>query len=102
MPGSAQYLSLTRSDEALRLVVRGDWLLANYQAIESEIHAATKSADAIRPAGSAPLDVAEVDLGGLTAVDTAGAAQLARIVGPSRLRELLGSQQQLPSERLAL
>ncbi|WP_397476127.1 MlaE family ABC transporter permease [Pusillimonas sp.] len=103
MPGNAQYLSLNRSDEALRLIVRGDWLLANYQAIEAEISALlTKSANAVRGGDPSVLGVDEVDLGDLAAVDTAGAAQLARLVGPARLRELLAGQQKLPSERLAL
>lgn len=103
MPANEQYLSWSRSGEALQLIVRGEWLLANYQAIEAEINAlSTKSVRAAQAGEPIAPDIDGVDLGGLTAVDTAGAAQLARLVGPARLRELLSSQDQLPSERLAL
>lgn len=102
MPGDARYLSLERAEGAARLIVRGEWVLANYQAVEREIHALAPQRAAARRGEPQALDVDHVDLQGLASIDTAGAAQLARLVGPSRLRELLPAHQGLPAERLAL
>ncbi|HUH86494.1 MAG TPA: ABC transporter permease [Pusillimonas sp.] len=105
MRGEQRFLSLDTRDGAARLVVRGDWVLLNYQALEREI-------SALRAQAGSPLDVPTyspvslpimgVDFSGLSAMDTAGAAQLARLVGPARLREVLDRQTALPAERLAL
>lgn len=97
MPDAARYLSLEHADGTARLVVRGEWVLAHHQAVEREIHA-------LFPAGGAAPQgrVDGLDLNGLAVIDTAGAAQLARLVGPSRLRTLLAEQQGLSPERLAL
>lgn len=101
MPDHARYLSLDRSNGAARLVVQGEWLLANYQAVEREIQALLRHKGPAREEpSSAQID--HIDLGGLLAIDTAGAAQLARLVGPSRLRKLLAEERSLAPERLAL
>src|SRR5690606_12521633 len=106
MRDGAQYLSLDSIDGSARLIVRGEWILANYQAIERAIHAflaqAGHASSTKQRRLPSALQVNGIDLSGLAAVDTAGAAQLARLVGPARLSELLAQQDGLSAERLAL
>ncbi|TFL13720.1 ABC transporter permease [Pusillimonas caeni] len=106
MRDGAQYLSLDSIDGSARLIVRGEWVLANYQAIERAIHAflaqAGHASSAKQRRLPSALQVSGIDLSGLAAVDTAGAAQLARLIGPAHLSELLSQQDGLPAERLAL
>lgn len=106
MRGARRYLSLDTADGLARLVVRGDWTLHSYQAVEHEMAALRTEAAAIFGAGeadgAATPTLNAIDLSQLEALDTAGASQLARLVGPSRLLELIAQQAALPPERVAL
>src|SRR5690606_15786246 len=106
MRDGAHYLDWDPAGGAPRLIVRGEWILVNYQAIERDIRTLLVQAGHIPDAkrgGMAPaLPVDGIDLSGLTALDTAGAAQLARLVGPSHLGGLLAEQDDLSAERRAL
>ena len=110
MRGNSPYLSLDNTAGSLRLVVKGEWVLANYQAIERDIRAvavpasaADAGATAAGQAGQAGLPAVDIlDLHQLVAVDTAGAAQLARLLGPARLQALLHEMAGLAPERRAL
>src|SRR5690606_32137640 len=106
MRDGAHYLDWDSAGGPIRLVVRGEWILANYQAIEREMHAFLVQSGHVGGANQSgmpsPLQVDGIDLSGLTALDTAGAAQLARLIGPSHLIGLLARQDTLPAERLAL
>ena len=106
MTNQARYLKLDSLDGSARLVVRGEWVLANYQAVEHDIRVflaqAGHASSARQRRLPAALQIGGVDFTGLEAVDTAGAAQLARLVCPARLRELLALQDGLSPERLAL
>ncbi|MBO9356140.1 MlaE family lipid ABC transporter permease subunit [Bordetella petrii] len=105
MPPQAQYLKLDSAGGPARLVVRGEWILTNYQAIERDIGAflalAGHASSARQRRLPAALQIGAIDFTDLAVLDTAGAAQLARLVGPGRLRELL-TQGSLSAERLAL
>lgn len=103
MPVDAQYLVLEHSGEAQRLCVRGQWVLANYQRIEREIAAVQRVAGVPTDnATGVTLRPEDLDLSELESIDTAGAAQLARLVGPRQLRHLIKAQPRLPAERSAL
>ncbi|HLU20667.1 MAG TPA: ABC transporter permease [Pusillimonas sp.] len=101
MPGDAQYLVLEHGADSRRLRVRGQWILKNYQPIEREI-AAEQRRESAHPASAGTLAFDELDLDGLEAIDTAGAAQLTRCVGALRLQELVKADSGLPAERSAL
>jgi len=104
MRGDAQYLDVERSATSQRMRVRGHWVLKNYQVIEREMATVLRRASAATKSGlpTQALAVDQLDLDGLEAIDTAGAAQLARLVGPVRLQELIKADPSLPAERSAL
>ena len=102
MQANRHYLSLDSAGGSARIIVRGDWVLANYQAVEREILSLQTQQKAPVPQVGG-LQVGSLDLDGLAAMDTAGASQLALLVGPERLRELLSEHHgKLSAERLAL
>ncbi|QLC73381.1 ABC transporter permease [Pseudomonas sp. LPB0260] len=74
------------------LRIGGDWTLVHYTALQAQVQALR---------GSLP-DAAAVELGGLGALDTAGAALLVELLGSQRLAELAASAPGLPEERRAL
>ncbi|WP_439862246.1 MlaE family lipid ABC transporter permease subunit [Pseudomonas sp. MBLB4136] len=74
------------------LQIGGDWTLAHYTALQAQVQALR---------GSLP-DAAAVELGGLGALDTAGAALLVELLGSQRLAELAAREPGLPEERRAL
>lgn len=107
MRGDLHYLSLDDEGGSVRLVVQGEWVLANYQALQQEVLALkAKVAGSVRTVsqdGDRGLPaVHSLDLQHLGALDTAGAAQLARLLGPSRLLALLQEMTDLAPERRAL
>src|SRR5690606_5292075 len=74
-----------------RLVMLGDWTLANYATLKREIER-----------GATPVeDELAIDMDGLTALDTAGAGLLVQLLGIQRVAGLQ-SANKLPAERLAL
>ena len=84
----------TRLDTAVNpatLAVFGDWTLAHYRALAATVAELRMGLD----------ERTAVDLSGLGALDTAGAALLVELFGAARLRELAQGAQ-LPSERRAL
>lgn len=84
----------TRLDTATHpatLAVFGDWTLAHYRVLAATVAELRSRLD----------ERTAVDLGGLGALDTAGAALLVELFGVQRLRELAQGAQ-LPSERRAL
>lgn len=78
--------------DAGQLTVAGDWLLSHYRALSRQA-ASLASSD---------LKNVHIDLSGLRRIDTAGAAQLAYLVGPERLLAVASDQKNLPKEKSAL
>ncbi len=78
-----------------RLNVRGDWTLANYAALGEQI------AQLRHRSGGLAAARRNVDLGGLAALDTAGAARLYELLGAELARKL-AADPALPRERGAL
>jgi phospholipid/cholesterol/gamma-HCH transport system permease protein len=74
------------------LRIGGDWTLAHYTVLEAQVQALRDRLP----------DAAAVELGGLGALDTAGAALLVELLGSQRLAELAASAPGLPEERRAL
>ncbi|NLV24675.1 MAG: ABC transporter permease [Deltaproteobacteria bacterium] len=72
------------------LCLRGDWTLAHYRNLEKAI--------AVQPMEN----FAAVDFTGLTALDTAGATLLVKLLGASRLTNLAAERPDLAPERRAL
>ncbi|WP_323133379.1 ABC transporter permease [Marinobacter sp. F3R08] len=78
--------------EAGALRVTGDWLLKHYRALAT-----------VKPTVSAKeLARLPIELAGLERIDTAGASQLASLVGPARLLEAATTAGELPREQSAL
>ncbi|MCJ1885249.1 MlaE family lipid ABC transporter permease subunit [Pseudomonas sp. LA21] len=71
--------------------VSGDWTLAHFSSLESQV-ANVRHGD----------QPAELDFSGLGALDTAGAALLADVIGGARMGQLEQITHNLPAERLAL
>ena len=85
----------TELDTALapaRLRLRGEWTLSHYALLERELGTLQGRIDAHTT----------IDLDGIAALDTAGAALLAELLGAARLRELAGASSQLSPARRAL
>lgn len=78
--------------EAGTLVIRGDWTLPAYQRLRSVGGEFSRPTQTSLP----------VDLSGLGRVDTAGASQLASLLGPERLLGLASEPGLLPAEKSAL
>ncbi|OWP51519.1 ABC transporter permease [Pseudomonas nitroreducens] len=87
-PGQLQ-LDPSASPPLMR--VSGDWTLAHFSALEAQV-AAQRHAEC----------PAELDFAGLGALDTAGAALLAEIIGGARMSQLEQIARNLPAERQAL
>src|SRR5690606_16036018 len=107
MRGNVPYLSLDDEGVAVRVVAEGEWVLSNYQEIEREVLAVTAqvaaSGQRVLLQGETRLPTIDhLDLQHLAALDTAGAAQLARLLGSSRLQALLQETIDLAPERRAL
>lgn len=75
-----------------RLQVTGDWILAHHGALKKQV-AAWKQRQETGP---------EVDLSGLAAVDTAGAALLVELIGAERLKRIGDLAPELPGAKQAL
>ena len=85
-------LESSRTDAPSGLRIGGDWTLAHYARLETEVLALS---------GSLARE-AEVDLQALGALDTAGAALLVELLGSQRLAELAAHAPGLAAERRAL
>jgi phospholipid/cholesterol/gamma-HCH transport system permease protein len=72
--------------------IAGAWTLPHYAALEQEIARLPAPLTAVQP----------VDFSQLSALDTAGAALLVKLLGPARLHQLLSVPGCLPPERQAL
>lgn len=79
--------------EASRLQLHGNWTLAHYAALRSEVGRITKRGDAA---------IETIDLSGIDALDTAGASLLAELVGAARLADIDHWAPELPATRRAL
>ena len=84
-PGSAHV-------EAGTLSVKGDWLLSHYQFLTT----------VALPVSSRDMNKLSIDLSGLNRIDTAGASQLAALIGPDRLLKATTTDEELPREKSAL
>lgn len=82
-PGKLDY-------QADRIVITGDWTLPNYARLRQEVTSALASR---KTADVSP------DLTSIAALDTAGAALLADLIGAQKLVELTGVSSELPPER---
>ena len=71
----------------LRVEVRGDWTLPHYRALLRQVEQTRLDGEP------------RVDLSGLGALDTAGAALLARLLGPTRVEALARTAPELSAER---
>ena len=78
--------------EAGTLRVAGDWLLSHYRALTS-----VASSVSVQEISKLPVDLSRLDR-----IDTAGASQLASLVGPDRLLEAASATGELPREKSAL
>lgn len=92
---TAPYLqspAATASHTEARLRIGGDWTLAHYAQLLPQVDALRSQLDA----------EVRVDLSGLGALDTAGAALLVELLGAGRLAELAADAPDLSRERRAL
>jgi phospholipid/cholesterol/gamma-HCH transport system permease protein len=87
--GAAELAAMERG-AVLR--VSGDWTLAHHGALNAQLAALDGRLDA----------ATRVELGGLGALDTAGAQQLYALLGAERVTALLADDDALPRERRAL
>ena len=78
--------------DASTLRVTDDWLLSHYRSLAS-LASSMSSRDTSR---------LSIDLSGLDRIDTAGASQLASLIGPERLLEAASAAGDLPREKSAL
>ncbi len=79
--------------EANRLQLHGNWTLAHYAALRSEVGRIAKRGDAA---------IETIDLSGIDALDTAGASLLAELAGAARLADIDHWAPELPATRRAL
>ncbi len=86
------HVSLDSSTQPARVRAIGDWTLAHYTALEREVTRLRSEVAAN----------ASFDLSQLGALDTAGAALLAELLGAERLADLAELEPGLPRERQAL
>lgn len=84
-------LELVDGADGPEVRIQGDWTLPHYPALLQQVRAAEPAA---RPG--------TVDLDGLAALDTAGAALLARLLGPERAEALAATAPGLATERRQL
>ncbi|MFJ3049005.1 MlaE family lipid ABC transporter permease subunit [Pseudomonas nitroreducens] len=84
-------LQLDTSATPSLMHISGDWTLAHFATLQAQV-AAQRSAES----------PAELDFAGLGALDTAGAALLAEIIGGARMSQLDQIARNLPVERQAL
>ncbi|WP_166255001.1 ABC transporter permease [Marinobacter salicampi] len=85
-PGQFEY-------ETGQLSISGDWTVEHYTELKRGVE--------VQLARGRP-DVGEITLNELAALDTAGAALLAELIGAERLEQVADWQPGLPQERLAL
>lgn len=80
------------TDATSGLRIGGDWTLAHYATLESQVQGLREQLH-----GDTPVDLSE-----LAALDTAGAALLVELLGCTRLRALVQQDRHLSTERRAL
>ncbi|WP_339409037.1 MlaE family ABC transporter permease [Pseudomonas sp. EA_35y_Pfl2_R5] len=85
-------LESSRTNAPPGLRIGGDWTLPHYANLEAEVLALRGTLDS----------AASIDLQGLGALDTAGAALLVELLGSQRLTQLANDAPDLASERRAL
>ncbi len=84
--------ALLQLDTSTGLRIAGEWTLANYADLEQQISAL-----------SLPLDNGQgIDLNALSALDTAGASLLVRLLGSQRIAALIAQPGNLPPARVTL
>lgn len=89
------FVSIASVSNTRKLQLQGDWLLANYQAITQEIQA-------IKLAHDTPTTGLELDLQGVTHLDTAGAERIFTLLGHDGVEAALQQDAGLSAERRAL
>lgn len=94
-PQHIPFLSVANQSNARKLQLQGDWLLANYQPITQEIQA-------FRLAHGSPTTDLELDLQGITHLDTAGAERIVTLLGDKSVEAALQPGAGLSAERRAL
>ncbi len=83
---------LLHMDDAACLRIGGAWTLANYSRLQQQLSEL-----------SLPLAASQaVDVQALSALDTAGAALLVKLLGAARIQQLIAAPDQLPAARRAL
>lgn len=85
--------SLTIDSGSSRLLLQGDWTLEHYTLLARDAHSHSQSVSSA---------IKTLDATGLSAMDTAGAALLLRILGAERLNALIPTASGLSAERQAL
>lgn len=91
---TADFLSFAASGDTL--VARGEWVIANYQAISRQIHALHGTA------ASSDRATGRIRLEDITALDTAGAERLCALLGPDAIQTAVRPDAGLNPERSAL
>ncbi|MCD9472990.1 MlaE family ABC transporter permease, partial [Photobacterium phosphoreum] len=94
-PQHIPFLSVANLSNTRKLQLQGDWLLANYQAITQEIQA-------FRLVHDSPTTDLELDLQGITHLDTAGAERIVTLLGDKGVEAALQQGAGLSAERRAL
>lgn len=79
-----------------KLILRGDWLLSNYNGLSKQIAQLRQRTEASRLAG------AQIDVGEMAALDTAGAMQLISLLGKDAVQQWLASGGETNEGRQAL
>lgn len=93
----SEFFTLDSSGSPPRLMVRGNWTLDNYAALGEQIGRLRSNA-----AYSKDIASSQVDLRGLSALDTAGASRLFELLGGELAGKLSGPYSTLSAERHAL
>jgi phospholipid/cholesterol/gamma-HCH transport system permease protein len=92
-PGPGE-VELIATEGGARVSIRGEWTLAHHAALAARVRSLSAQLRATQ--------VAAVDVGGLAALDTAGARLLHALLGAERVAVLLADDTALPRERRAL
>ena len=91
VPGEVE---LVAAADGARLRVSGEWTLAHHAALAERVRALSARMGAAQ--------LAQVDVGGIAALDTAGAQLLHGLLGAERVAALVADDDALPRERRAL
>jgi phospholipid/cholesterol/gamma-HCH transport system permease protein len=92
-PGPGE-VELVAAADGARLRVSGEWTLAHHAALAERVRALSARMGGVQ--------LAQVDVGGIAALDTAGAQLLHGLLGAERVAALVADDDALPRERRAL